>query len=339
MSAPRTPAQRAQFVDSAASELDVSPAAAHRLLELSEAARRHAVDPDWLDLSRSDVLLDQLQDDAFCEHARGVAADEGEQLWRQLFANAGPPRDVGPALLLAVALDARCAADEAYEVLSRAVRPSGVHRWAIELAVDLAEDGGDPVAAWRLLERLAVDGRHPRYWPLQCLVRCAVEGDCPSARLAGAARARWLWGRAKRWVRLPWADMRIGAEAGHMLVAEGGSLAEIVREFGSLRGPGPMGPGLFGYLRSRWRRLPTDERELLLRWLRTRWGRFSVLEATPHELVLHDDAGGQHVAGTEEPSGGRTWEPGDLISGWLLPTAVIEEHLFVLNTAPAAWSR
>ena len=340
MPRPRTPGQRVQFLVSARSELDISPILARRLLELSEAARRHSADPSWLHRSRGLWLLDELGDDALCEHARLVAADEGEQLWRELLARSKPPDDVGPALLLAVSLDARCAADEAYDVLRPVVRPGECRRWAFDLAMDLTEDGGDPRLALDALDRLGVDRDRPRYSALHCLVHCAPHGDCPSMRLAGAARARWLWGRAKRWVRLPWADMQIGAEADHLLIAEGGALADVVREFAALRGPGPMSRGLFGYLRARWARLPSAERDLLLRWIRVRWRRFTVLDATPYELVLADEAGDQAVAAAaEETPADRTWASGDIVSGWLLPTAVPAEHFFVVNNTPAAWFR
>jgi hypothetical protein len=99
-----------------------------------------------------------------------------------------------------------------------------------------------------------------------------------------------------------------------------------------------MSQGLFGYLRCRWRLLPADERELVLRWLRTKWRRCSVVEAREQELVLADAYGQRHVAGTEDGRADATWGPGDMVSGWLLRTAVPEERLFVLNTAPTAWS-
>jgi len=122
-----------------------------------------------------------------------------------------------------------------------------------------------------------------------------------------------------------------------MLLAEGGPLAELVREHGSPRGIGPMSQGLFGYLRCRWRLLPDEERELGLRWLHTGWQRYSVVEAREYELVLADAYGRRHRAGTEETYANRMWHAGDMVSGWLLPTRVPEQHLLVLNTAPAAW--
>jgi hypothetical protein len=133
------------------------------------------------------------------------------------------------------------------------------------------------------------------------------------------------------------ADWQLGDDDRQLVLAEGGPLAELVREHGSLRGIGPMSQGLFGYLRHRWRLLPEHERELMLRWLRTRWQRYSVAEAGEYELVLLDTDRGRHRAGTEEVYANRIWRPGDMVSGWLLPTRVAAQHLLVLNTAPAAW--
>jgi hypothetical protein len=334
---PRSPGQRAGFIASVTAELGVSTTQARRLLELSEAARQFDLDRSWLDRARTDGLLADLLDDGLCAHARLVAAHEGESLWRELLTRAGPPHDAGPALLLAVALDARCAADEAYEALRPTLRRGELRRWVVEFAAELAEDGGRPAHAWELLGWLGADRSRFRHGPLQCLVSCTA-ASCPAVRLPAAARARWLWQRARRWVRRPWADLRLGDEASQLLIAEGGPLAGLVREYGALRGTGPMSQGLFGYLRARWRLLSADERGLLLRWLRSRWHRFSVAEAGPYELVLYDEAGTRHVAGTEELLFRRAWEPGDLVRGWLLPTVAPHEHLFVLNTAPAAWS-
>ena len=124
-----------------------------------------------------------------------------------------------------------------------------------------------------------------------------------------------------------------------LLLAEGGPLADLVGEQGSLRGIGPMSQALFSYLRRRWRLRPEQERELVLRWLRTPWRQYSVVEAEEHQLVLIDAYGRRHVAGTEDGRADSTWDEGDMVSGWLLPTSVPDQSLLVVNTAPAAWSR
>lgn len=337
MSRPRGPIQRADFLSSVTTELGLSAMQARRLLDLSEAARRHELEPASLDRAGAEALLIDLLDDGLCSHARLIAAQEGEPLWRDLLARAKPPQDVGPALLLAVALDARCAGDEAYQVLRSVLRPGESRRWIVEFASELAEDGGRPEEAWELLGGLGADVGRSRHSPLRCLVDC-VPTRCPAVRLQAAAQARWLWQRARRWVQRPWADLRSGDEAGLLLIAEGGPLAQLVREHGPLRGTGPMSRGLFGYLRARWRLLPDTERDLLLRWLRTRWRHYTIVEATPYELVVYDEAGVRYVAGTEEVLSRRSWEPGDQVCGWLLPTVASDEHVFVLNTAPTAWS-
>jgi hypothetical protein len=336
MCQPRDPSQRADFLSSLTTELGVSTLQARRLLDLSEAARRYDIEPASLHPPEADALLIELLDDGLCAHARLVAAQEGEALWRALLARAEPPQDLGPALLLAVALDARCAGDEAYQVLRSVLRPDERRRWIVEFASELAEDSGRPIEAWELLGGLGADLAASRHSPLRCLVDCAP-AHCPAVRLPAASAARWLWLRARRWVQRPWADLRSGDEATLLLLAEGGPLAQLVREHGPLRGTGPMSRGLFGYLRARWRLLPEAERALLLRWLRTRWQHYTIVEATPYELVVCDEAGDRCQAGTEEVLSRRSWEPGDQISGWLLPTVAPDEHLFVLNTAPAAW--
>ena len=336
MCTPADPARR-RPADPTAPGSDLPNAIVQGLAELAEAARAFAADPGWLTDSRRDRLLAELRDDAICEQARLMAASDGEQLWRELLARSRPPDDVGPALLLAVSLDARCAADEAWEVLDRALRPGVYRRWALELGVDLAQDGGDPGRAWELLGLLGADRRIARYGTLQCVVHCDAGTGCGAAGLAGLVRARWLWQRARRWVGSAMADWQLGDDDRQLVLAEGGPLAELVREHGSLRGIGPMSQGLFGYLRHRWRLLPEHERELMLRWLRTRWQRYSVAEAGEYELVLLDTDRGRHRAGTEEVYANRIWRPGDMVSGWLLPTRVAAQHLLVLNTAPAAW--
>jgi hypothetical protein len=338
MSTPRTPARRPRFVESGARNHDLPAALARRLLELSEAAHAFPADRCWLTGARRSRLLAELRDEMLCEHARLVAADEGEQLWRELLGRASPPDDVGPALLLAVSLDARCAADEARDVIEAVLRTGEYRRWALELGVDLAQDGGQPERAWELLGRLGADRRMARYATLHCVLFCTADAGCAACGPRGVVRARWLWQRACEWVRSPWSELHLGEDERQLLLAEGGPLAELLREQGSLRGIGPMSQGLFGYLRRRWRLLPEDERVLLLRWLRTQWRRYSVVEAREHELVLADAYGRCHVAGTEDIGVDGAWRPGDMVSGWLLPTVAPGERLLVLNTAPAAWS-
>src|SRR3954447_14186866 len=139
MTAPRSPEQRARFVRVTASDLDIAPELAERLLMLSESARRHTC-TGALDDRTTRVLLDSLVDDDLCEHAWRVAGGEGEALWRALFESARPPLDVGPAVLLAVALARRGAADEALDILREVVRPGEFRRTAIEILAELAED-------------------------------------------------------------------------------------------------------------------------------------------------------------------------------------------------------
>ena len=101
-------------------------------------------------------LLDALLDDDLCRHAWRVAAAEGEVLWRSLMRSASPPRDVGPAVLLAVALTRRGAADEAMDLLIDVVRPGEFRPAAIEMLAELAEDAGRPLLAWSQVARLGL---------------------------------------------------------------------------------------------------------------------------------------------------------------------------------------
>jgi hypothetical protein len=337
MSAPRTPPQRRLPTHAAAPGRDLPEALARRLRVLADDARAFDADPGSLTEARRDRLLRELRDDALCEHARLLAADEGERLWRELLSRSRPPDDVGPALLLAVSLDSRCAADQAWDALDQVLRPGAYRRWALELGVDLAQDAGRPDRAWALLELLGVDRRIARYETLRCVVSCTADRGCGAARLAGVVRARWLWQRAREWASSSRARWQLGDDERELVLAEGGQLADLVREQGSLRGIGPMSQGLFGYLRCRWRLLPEGERDVALRWLRTRWHRYAVVEAHEYELVLTDAYGQRHRAGTEDILASRIWHAGDVVSGWLLPTAVPDQRLLVLNTAPAAW--
>jgi hypothetical protein len=338
MERPRTAAQRLRFVEAAEREHDVPAAVAERLLELSDAACAFAADPGRLDEVRRRRLLAELRDDRLCEKAWLVAAEEGEELWRELLGLASPPDDVGPALLLAIALDARCAADEARDVVEDVLRLGEYRRWALELGFAFAQDGGRPERAWDLLGQLGADRRLARYATLHCIVCCTLQDGCPAASRPATLRARWLWQRARQWVNLPWSELHLGEDERELLLVEGGPLADLVREHGSLRGIGPMSQGLFNYVRCRWRLLPPAERELVLRWLATPWRRYSVVESRECDLVLADAYGRRHVAGTEDARADRTWRPGDMIIGWLLPTASPDDRLLVLNTARGAWS-
>jgi hypothetical protein len=155
MTAPRTPEQRARFVRTAASDLDIAPELAERLLFLSESAREHAR-TGVVDDRTARELIGCLQDDELCGHGWWVAGVEGEALWRLLLRSAQPPRDVGPAVLLAVALARRGAAGEALELIGGVVRQGEFRRSAIEILADLAEDAGRPVLAWAQVERLGL---------------------------------------------------------------------------------------------------------------------------------------------------------------------------------------
>src|SRR6266496_5004638 len=93
MSNPRTPAQGRHLDSPTRPEGDLPEALAHRMRELSEAAHAFASDHSWLAASRRDRLLRDLRDDAICEHARLLAAAEGEQLWRELLSRSRPPED------------------------------------------------------------------------------------------------------------------------------------------------------------------------------------------------------------------------------------------------------
>ena len=138
MSMTRSPEQRARFVRAAATDLDTAPELAARLLFLSETARQHAGSGARPSDSAVRALLDCLLDDEVCRHGWWVA-DEGEALWRLLIRLARPPRDVGPAVLLAMALARRDAVDEALGVLLGAMRAGEFRRPAVECAAELAE--------------------------------------------------------------------------------------------------------------------------------------------------------------------------------------------------------
>ncbi len=314
MATPRIPQQRLEPADSSASYVGDGDGHVQRLLDLSDAARAFT--------------------DGFCGQARLMAAKQGEQLWRELLARAGPQDDVGPALLLAISLDARGAADEARQIIEGVLRPGTYGRWALELAVELAQDAGEAARAWELLRQLGADTRLVRYGTLQCVVFCTPDRGCAAARRPGIVRSRWLWQRARDWVSAPSSELHLGDAERQLLLAEGGPLADVVREDGRVRGIGPMSQGLFAYLRRRWTLLSETERELGLRWLRTRRRPYSVVDVHQHEMVLVDAYGRHHLAGAEADCVDRRWRPDDMISGWLLPTSVPDEHLLILDTAP-----
>jgi hypothetical protein len=305
-------------------------------VDLSDAADAYALDPAWLSDGRRRMLLAALRDDALCGQARATAAQRGERLWRELLSRAGPPDDVGPALMLAYSLDACGAAAEARHVVERVLRPGTYRRRALELAMELAQDAGDAARAWELLRLLGVDRRLPRYSTLRCLVSCTPDHGCAAAGRQGIVRSRWLWQRARDWVSAPSSDLRLGEAERQLLLAEGSPLADIVRADGALLGIGPMSQGLFAYLRCRWRLLSETERGLVLRWLRTQRRPYSVAAVHENEMVLVDAYGRHHLAGTEHGPVDSGWRLDDMVSGWLLPTCAPDEHLLILDTAAVA---
>jgi hypothetical protein len=320
MTAPRTPEQRARFVRVTASDLDVAPELAEQLLLLSESARAHSRS-GGLDDGATHELLKMLADDELCRHAWRVAGSEGEALWRLLFRSASPPRDVGPALLLAVALGRRGAADEAMDVLTEVVRPGEFRRPAIEMLAELAEDAGQPALAWAQVTRLGLAEPDADWGTLRCVLGCSSRRQCERSRLAGVMHARWLRARLSRWSRRPWSGGYLDPEIG--------------------RGPEPGTPieawqaAIGGYVAARGAVLPVGERELLERWSRVERARVTVMETTPWEGVVLDESGDCRLVGWETAS---SYLPvGSELSCWVFPTLVPAEHLVVRWLVPAPW--
>jgi hypothetical protein len=320
MTAPRTSEQRARFVRTAASDLDVAPELAERLLFLSEAAREHAR-TGVVDDRTACELIDCLLDDELCGHAWWVAGVEGEALWRLLLRSAQPPRDVGPAVLLAVALARRGAAGEALEAIGGVVRHGEFRRSAIEVLADLAEDAGRPVLAWTQVERMGLAEPDAEWGTLRCVLGCSQRRQCERSRLAGAMHARWLRQRLSRWSRRPWS----GGEP-----APPDSLA--LRQLRA----GPWRAAIADYVAVRRAVLPLGERQLLEQWAQARCGRVTVTETSPWEGVILDEGGDCRVVGWE--SAASSYLPvGSELSCWVLPTLVPAEHLLVRWMVPTPW--
>lgn len=318
MSMSRSPEQRSRFIRSAATDLDVAPEVAARLLVLSETAREYGATGMRPPDRTVRTLLDQLMDDGVCQHAWWVA-DEGEALWSLLLRAARPPRDVGPAALLAMALARRNAADEALEVLLDAVRPGEFRRLAIELLAELAEDSGRPDLAWAQVTRLGLAHPDSDWGTLRCVLGCSERRQCERSRLTGGAHARWLRQRMSRWARRQWSG------------GQRSPAYRLVQPF--LHGPQVWGGVIRGYLDARSSSLPPGERQLLESWLTVRRREVAVLETTRWEAVLAD-AGGRWTAGWETAT---TVPPGTRLSCWLLPTLHPREWLAVRSIEAPTW--
>jgi len=327
MSPPRTPEQQARFVRSTAADLDVAPELAERLLTLSEGARRFEAHDGRITAAEVRLLLEVLLDDELCRHAWWVAAVEGERLWRLLVERARPPRDVGPAVLLAVSLARTAAADQAFAVIQGVIRPREFRRSAIEIGIDLAEDAGRPDLAWDLVIKLGRPDPVAEWGALWCVLGCAGRRGCPRSRLAGAAHARWLRRRLHRWSRRPW--------SGCIPPSSGGGVEREPRLFAS--GTDPLASAAAGYLASRATLLPPGECRLLRLWSRIRRHRLAVLESGPFELLVDDD-GTRRLAGWDDVAPVHV-AAGTDVDGWLLPTLVPTEDLLVCSATPAPWSR
>jgi hypothetical protein len=313
----RSPEQRAQFIRAAASDLDIAPELAERLLFLSESARDHARTGD-VDDGRVRALLESLLDDELCQHAWWVAAAEGEDLWRLLLRSARAPFDVGPAVLLGVSLARRGAADEALEVLDAVARPGDFRRSAIELLADLAEDAGRPALAWTQVERLGLAEPDAEWSALRCVLGCSQRRQCERSRLAGVMHARWLRERLSRCARRPWSNGVLGP----------GERAEP--------GVEPWRTGICDYIAARRTVLPVGERQLLEQWAQAQRSRVTVVAAAPWEGVILDDAGDCRVIGWETTASASA-PVGSELNCWLLPTLVPAEHLLVRWMVPAPW--
>ncbi len=319
MTAPRNPEQRARFIRVTASDLDIAPEMAEQLLLLSEAAREHAR-TGALDDGAMRGLFDALLDDDLCRHAWRVAATEGEALWRSLLRSAAPPLDVGPAVLLAVAL-ARCgAADEAMDVLTGVVRPGEFRPMAIEMLAELAEDAGRPLSAWTQVARLGLAEPERDWGTLRCVLGCSPRSQCERSRLAGAMHARWLRARLSRWSRRPWSGGDLDPESTVVPGTRTGGWRSAIG----------------AYVAARRAVLPSGERELLEQWSKVERTRVTIMETSPWEGVVLDGAGECRLVGWE--SDASSHQPvGSELSCWVLPTLVPAEHLVVRRMVPTPW--
>lgn len=304
--------QRAAFIRSAAADLDVAPKRAERLLALSEAARdRSRAGP--IEPARRRWLLDVLADDELCRHAWWVAAAEGESLWWELLTDAEPPRDAGPAVLLAVALAARGAGDHAFELIRRVIATHAAQPSVLELGIDLAEDAGRADLAWSWVQRLDGGISDERWSDL----RRAAGFDRAALRDAGAmVHARWLRRRTDRWARRRWSPLPAPDPAEGTVAAD------------------PVAAAALDYLEGRRSLLPIEDRDVLNLWARAARGHFSVVRAGRREVVL-EGPGRRHIAGWECPAV-RKPEPGAVVDGWLLPTLAAGRSLFVASSRPPA---
>lgn len=320
MTAHRTPEQRARYVRVTASDLDIAPELAERLLLLSESAREYARQGQ-LDHGAVTGLLDCLLDEEVCRHAWRIAAAEGEELWRTLLRSAAPPRDIGPAVLLAVGLARRGAADEALQVLSDVVRPGDFRRTAIEMLAELAEDAGRPVLAWTQVERLGLAEPDREWGALRCVLGCSSRRQCERSRLAGVMHARWLRTRLSRWSRRPWSGGDLDAA----------SCSTEEREVGT-----GWQSAILRYVGARKAVLPDGERQLLEQWAQAQRMRVTVMETSPWEGVVLDEAGDCRLVGWESTAS--SYLPvGSELSCWVLATLVPAEHLLVRWMVPTPW--
>ena len=319
MTAPRNPEQRARFIRVTASDLDIAPETAEQLLLLSEAAREHAR-TGTLDADRTLGLLGALLDDDLCRHAWRVAATEGEALWRSLLESASPPRDVGPAVLLAVALPRRGAADVAMDVLIDVVRPGGFRPTAIEMLAELAEDAGRPLLAWSQVTRLGLAEPDRDWGALRCVLGCSSRRQCARSRLAGAMHARWLRARLSRWSRRPWSGGNLGPENGAAPDARNGDWRSAIG----------------AYVAARRAVLPVGERELLDQWSQVERARVTVVETSPWDGVVLDRGRECRLVGWESHASS-DMPVGSELSCWVLPTLVPGEHLLVRWMVPTPW--
>jgi hypothetical protein len=292
---------------------------AERLLMLSEAAREQ-LRRGTLDDDETRGLLDALLDDDLCRHAWRVAAGEGEVLWRSLLRSASPPRDVGPAVLLAVALARRGAADEAMGVLVDVVRPGEFRPAAIEMLAELAEDAGRPLQAWTQVTRLGLAEPDQEWGTLRCVLGCSSRRQCERSRLTGAVHARWLRARLSRWSRRPWSG-------GDPDPATGAASGIRTTDWRSVIG---------AYIAARKAVLPVGERELLEHWSQVERAQVTVMGTSPWEGVVLDSAGDLRLVGWESSASSHL-PVGSELNCWVLPTLVPGEHLLVRWMVPTPW--